>query len=240
MARLSTYDRKVRIFNHFTSGVTSLVGIAGKGKTFTGVAICYEVRELFGMKVISTTHLKPDFGPYEFFDVNDFVKSLKFASQKFKAKDLQEDDEASLVVMKSALKLLQDNKGGKVIDFEDSIIFFDEAYQFMDSRNSNSKMNKLFTDFVSMIRHYRSAAVVTSPTADMLDKRVRNQIVRTGTARKDFKNPKNPRIRAVINDMPTMRKLRLNMPVSKYGNMYDHEERVPIRSTTLDIARSQI
>lgn len=66
---------------------------------------------------------------------------------------------------------------------QDSVIIFDEAYVYLDSRNSATKLNKLFTYFVVQTRKRGVDLYVCIHHIDTVDKRLRRAIDVRGTCR---------------------------------------------------------
>jgi hypothetical protein len=78
-----------------------------------------------------------------------------------------------------------------VLDWElhDCLIILDEAYIYLDSRSSASKMNKLFTYFISQTRKRDVDLYICTQHIDQVDKRLRRAATWRGTCTYNEEKP---------------------------------------------------
>jgi SpoVK/Ycf46/Vps4 family AAA+-type ATPase len=161
--------------------ITLFEGKKGRGKTLAAVAVAYQMKEFFDMPVTivgsSMDLVKETFGDYEFLDERDFINEL---DKMTKITKQTEDSEIG-----DAVEVLLERMGIKITN---SLLVFDEAYKFFDSRSPSDKLVKVFGYFVAQSRHYKSTIILVSPNRDMIDKRVRRQIDWVGRCYTNHKN----------------------------------------------------
>ena len=74
---LRAQEKRMDILSRVVESCTMLEGKKGRGKTITGVALSYNLREAFNMPTICVGSrmglIKDIYGPYEFIDERDFL-----------------------------------------------------------------------------------------------------------------------------------------------------------------------
>ena len=142
-----------------------LEGKKSRGKTLSGVSICYQLREQFGRHVITIgtkMGLKPEFGEFENLSESQFKDALE------KIQDVVDEELGAEEVVK-ALRALG-------VDLMYATIVFDEAYKLFDCRTPSDKMTRLFGYFMAQQAHYHCTTLLLTPNREMIDKRVRQQL----------------------------------------------------------------
>lgn len=156
-----------RLLANLLNQLVLLEGKKGKGKTLSGVAICYNLREMFNKPVViigAKMGLREEFGPHIFLSEKEFVTELdKIATITNESSDGVVGD-----AVEKALKSLG-------VNIYNVTLVFDEATRVFDSRTPSDKMVRVFGYFVQQSRHYLITILVMVPNRDMIDKRVRRQ-----------------------------------------------------------------
>lgn len=148
---------------------TSLLieGKKGRGKTLSGVGICYQLRERFNRHVITVgtkMGLKSLFGPFE------NLSELQFKEILEKIQDVVDEGiEAGAEAVVQALR-------ARGVDLLYATIAFDEAHKLFDCRTPSDKLVRLFGYFMAQQRHYHCTTLLLTPNRDMIDRRVRQQL----------------------------------------------------------------
>ena len=149
-------------------------------------------------------------------------------------------------------------------ELENCVLLLDEAYQYIDSRMSQSKLNKLFTYFVVQTRKRDVDMYICTHHIDHLDKRLRRAVDCRGIASYNEENPcrkckgtglasKNgskaevcPRCEGYkLYGESTMRfrwvrrrgrgrRFDVTIPGPYYWHLYSTKERMPIQASALD------
>lgn len=142
-----------------------LEGKKSRGKTLTGIAICYQLRERFNRHVITIgtkMGLKPEFGEFENLSETQFRDALE------RIQDIVDEEVGAEEVVK-ALRALG-------VDLMYATIAFDESYKLFDCRTPSDKMTRLFGYFMAQQAHYHCTTLLLTPNREMIDKRVRQQL----------------------------------------------------------------
>jgi Cdc6-like AAA superfamily ATPase len=137
----------------------------GRGKTLTALALAWELRERFGRGVVcvgSKMSLNEKFGPYQFMSEADFRSEMEKITVA-----ASEEDSAERVAN------MFDKYGISILY---KTVVFDEAYKLFNARTPMDKLVQLTGFFVAQQRHYHVTTIFTSPTREMIDKRVRAQL----------------------------------------------------------------
>ena len=142
----------------FTDGITVMKGRKGSGKTLSAVALAHLLQKNFGIEVVADFPLHAPFGPYHYFDIENFVKYLRLISEEVKK---------GAAFQEAAVDALMKRNQGALLTHK--VIILDEAYQYLDCRNSQDPVVKLFGYWISQIRHFQSALFIIAPHTDMLD-----------------------------------------------------------------------
>lgn len=160
-------------------------GKKGKGKTIATVAICHDLREMFGKPVIivgTKMGLTEKFGPFTFLSEKQFIAELDKIAKISKSTPDGEAESAIVTALKAMGVLIMN-----------ATIIFDEAYKLFESRGGGAdKLVRLFGYFVAQSRHYHLTIGVIAPHRDMVDKRVRRQIDFYGRASTTCKSIPDP------------------------------------------------
>ncbi len=143
-----------------------IIGKKGRGKTMSGVAVAYQLRERFNRPVIcigSKMGLDPNtFGPFQIMNEKDFRDELERI-------DIAASEEESAEAIAKAF-----DKYGISILY--ATIIFDEAYKMFEARRSADKLVQLAGYFMAQQRHYHVTTIFMSPTEEMIDKRIVGQV----------------------------------------------------------------
>lgn len=164
-------ERRTEALSMLLEQTTMIEGKKGKGKTQLGVGVAWELRERFGVPLITvgtTMGLKKEFGPFQHMPAQDFrdeMERLSLASE--------EEENAEQV-----MKMFQ-RYGVSILG---SFLVFDEARKLFNSRNPMDKLIQLSSDFISQSRHYHVTTLILCPDRDEIDKRVRRQVDWIGRA----------------------------------------------------------
>ena len=142
-----------------------IIGKKGRGKTLTGVAIAYQLRERFGRNVIcvgSKMGLNENFGPFQFMGEMDFRAEMEKIS--IAADEEENAEQVAKMFDKYGISILY------------STIIFDEAYKLFEARRSMDKMVQLMGYFMAQQRHYHCTTILMAPDEDLIDKRIIRQV----------------------------------------------------------------
>jgi hypothetical protein len=142
-----------------------IIGKKGRGKTLTGVAIAYQLRERFNRPVIcvgSKMGLNESFGPYQFMGEMDFRNEMERIS--LAADEEENAEQVAKMFDKYGISILY------------STIVFDEAYKLFEARRSMDKMVQLTGYFMAQQRHYHVTTIFMSPDEKLIDKRIVQQV----------------------------------------------------------------
>lgn len=142
-----------------------LEGKKSRGKTLTGVAILYRLREEFNRHVVTVgtkMGLKPEFGEFQNLSETQFKDALE------KIQDVVDEELGAEEVVK-ALR-------AKGVDLLYATIAFDESYKLFDCRTPSDKMTRLFGYFMAQQAHYHCTTLLLTPNREMIDRRVRQQL----------------------------------------------------------------
>ncbi len=142
-----------------------IIGKKGRGKTLTGVATAYQLRERFGRSVVcvgSKMGLNDNFGPYQFMGEMDFRSEMEKISVA--ANEEENAEQVAKMFEKYGVSILY------------STIVFDEAYKLFEARRSADKMVQLTGYFMAQQRHYHVTTIFMAPDEDMIDKRIIRQV----------------------------------------------------------------
>ncbi len=216
--------KQIEAVGSLVGSITLLEGKKGRGKTLSAVALAYQMKEFFGIPVVavgSNMDLQRDkFGDFTFLDEKEFIRNLDDVTKISKG---TADD-----IVGDAIEKVMSHMGISILN---SLIIFDEAYKFFDSRTPSDKLVRVFGYFVAQSRHYKSTIFLLTPNRDMIDKRVRRQVDFFGRC---FTNRKTGitlvRIRGGVDSW----KLRIWGP--NYYSMYDSWNILGFRSKHLQIA----
>lgn len=141
-------------------------GKKGRGKSLTGLAVAWWLRELFNRPVItigSKMGIKPAFGPHKVMSETQFRDELNQLSIVANEEDNAEN--VAKAFEKYGISILY------------STLIFDEAYKLFNSRTPMDKLVQLFGMFVAQSRHYHVTIILLTPDRSMVDgKRVRPQM----------------------------------------------------------------
>ncbi len=142
-----------------------IIGKKGRGKTLTGVALSWQLRERFGRNVIcvgSKMGLNEDFGPFQFMGESDFRTEMEKISV---AADEEENaEQVAKMFDKYGISILY------------STIVFDEAYKLFEARRAMDKMVQLMGYFMAQQRHYHVTTIMMAPDEKLIDKRIVQQV----------------------------------------------------------------
>ena len=221
--------------------IVMLEGKRGKGKTLAATAMAYQLRELFGKKVVvigTKMGLTSEFGPFIFLDEKQFIREL----DKISTISKQTPDGAVGDAVEAALKEMK-------VDIFDSVMVIDEAYKLFDSRTPSDKLVRVFGYFIAQSRHYRTTLLILTPNRDMLDKRVRRQIDwfgRCTTTCRSTPEPETGRLqcirlgclhRTTVRFVGGLDRFKLIIYGPNYWNKFDSGTIVGFRPSQLQIGR---
>jgi len=136
-----------------------------RGKTLSCVGIAWELRERFGREVVavgSKMGLKEEFGPFTYMPESDFRNEMEKLSVA--AKEEENADRVASMFEKYGVSILY------------KTVIFDEAYKLFNARTPMDKLTQLTGFFVAQQSHYHVTTIFTSPSREMLDKRIRLQL----------------------------------------------------------------
>lgn len=166
-------DKRLDILSRIVESCTMLEGKKGRGKTLTGVALSYNLREMFDMPTICVGSrmglIKDVYGLYTFIDEREFMDALESITTVSKFTTEKQLEVAVEEVLKSM--------GVNIIGAN---MVFDEAYKLFDSRTPSDKLVRVFGYFIAQMRHYHLTVLLLTPHRDMVDKRVRRQVDNMG------------------------------------------------------------
>ncbi|KKN55132.1 hypothetical protein LCGC14_0585040 [marine sediment metagenome] len=206
----------------FTDGITVLKGRKGAGKTLTAVALAHLLQKNFGIEVVADFPLHAPFGPYEYFDIENFVRTLRLISEEVRK---------GAAFQEAAIDTMMKRQQGTLLTHK--VIILDEVYQYIDCRNSQDPVTKLMGYWISQIRHYQSALFIIAPHTDMIDKRVNRQVDRVGSSYTDsVYETDDPFVHTIIDDLAYDDKYRFHLSVRTFGAMYDTHVLSGFRSST--------
>jgi len=129
-------------------------------------------------------------------------------------------------------------------ELEDCILLLDEAYLYLDSRSTATKMNKLFTYFVAQTRKRGVDLYICTHHIDVLDKRLRRALDVRGTCRynkgpmeedKVVSKRRYNWVRVTFRDLRTGGERRIRMYGPVFFFLYDTYERVPLFRKQMEI-----
>jgi len=136
-----------------------------RGKTLSAVGISWELRERFGRPIIavgSKMGLNESFGPFMYMPEGDFRSEM----EKINVASYEEENADRVASM-------FEKYGVSIIN---SIVLFDESYKLFNARTPMDKLTQLTGFFVAQQSHYHVTSLFTSPTREMLDRRIRIQL----------------------------------------------------------------
>ena len=136
-----------------------------RGKTLSAVGITWELRERFGRQIIavgSKMGLNEKFGPFSYMPEGDFRNEMEKLS--IAAREEENAERVASMFEKYGVSILY------------KTVVFDEAYKLFNARTPMDKLTQLTGFFVAQQSHYHVTTIFTSPTREMLDKRIRLQL----------------------------------------------------------------
>lgn len=211
---------KQRLFLSMSPGVILITGMAGTGKTTTGVAIAYNLREILGKTVLLDFIPKKSFGPYQHVNTKKVISAFKNLNKVVKRATKRNKSLSVHDIAKIPLKL----------NVANTVIFLDEAYSYFESRSPNKKDVKLFSYMVDQHRHYLMTLIVISPDKSRLDQRLRGQVTHEVRCRKW-----GDTIIARVEDLRTADHIRIRIPGKDYWKMFESYNALQVRTDVLDI-----
>ena len=151
-------------------GMWIIDGPRGSGKTGFAVTVAFYFKHLFGRPVASNFPLKPAFGEYMTFTMDDIkgqIERLNHLEENAGTSDWQAVDLQS-----------------QGIWLPRRVILDDEFHRKMDKRRTMSNENKVLRDLVKEIRHYDITWLGLTPDKEHLDsKSVNNPLFMSTEAR---------------------------------------------------------
>ena len=161
--------KQAEVLGNLQRSVTLLEGKKGRGKTLAGVAVAYQLKELFGIPTVvvgtSMDLVRAKYGDFTFLDEKEFINHL----DKLTTVTKNTDEDTVRDAIEETLKTMG-------VSVTNACMVFDEAYKFFDSRTPSDKLVRVFGYFVAQSRHYKCSIILLCPFRDMIDKRVRRQI----------------------------------------------------------------
>lgn len=142
-----------------------IMGKKGRGKTLSGVALSYMLRERFDRPVVvvgSSMGMTEAFGPHMRLDERAFRDELE--RMAVAASEEENAEQVANAFEKYGVSLLW------------AIILFDEARKLASSRRSSEKLVQLVGDYVMQSRHYHNTIIFLAPAEDEIDKRIVRQV----------------------------------------------------------------
>ena len=227
---LRAQEKRMDILSRVVESCTMLEGKKGRGKTITGVALSYNLREAFNMPTICVGSrmglIKDIYGPYEFIDEREFLDILEniTAVSKFTP-----EKQLGLAI-DEALKSMGINILG-------ANMVFDESYKLFDSRTPSDKLVRIFGYLIAQMRHYHLTVLLLTPHRDMVDKRVRRQVDNMGRC---FFNKRREKCTVWLRGGGSTWKMSVNN-IDQFGmrpnyyDMYDSWTLLGFRKKHLDI-----
>jgi len=161
--------KQAEVLGNLQRSVTLLEGKKGRGKTIAGVAVAYQLKELFGIPTVvvgtSMDLVRKTYGDFTFLDEKEFINHLDKLTTVTKNTD---EDTVRDAIEETLLTM--------GVSVTNSCMVFDEAYKFFDSRTPSDKLVRVFGYFIAQSRHYKCTVMLLCPFRDMIDKRVRRQV----------------------------------------------------------------
>lgn len=211
------------LLSRLVEQVTLLEGKKRRGKTLGAVAISYNLRELFGMNIVtvgSKMGLRDSFGPYQLLDEREFLSELdKITTVTKQTPDSELEGAIDEVLARLGINIYK------------SCLDFDEAYKLFDSRTPQDKLVRVFGYFIAQSAHYHATILLMSPHRDMIDKRVRRQVDWFGRCYY-LRKKETVLIRFKQGLIDTW---KLKVPGPKYWHMFDSWTLLGYRKKSLEI-----
>lgn len=223
----------------FVEKFTAVWGRKGTGKTMISVSICHGLKENFGIKTVSDVELTEKFGDYTYINIDRFIDQIRFINELTKG---QSETIAKNALTKQISNGMVDSNGVSLMSsIEGAALILDEAYNYLDARESQSRLVKLVGHWISQMRHYRVSLFLITPHLDMIDKRARRQIDISGECytdpmhmfdgnRRIFIPPSHRTTLAVFHDLGDDVKFQVETNVGRGGQFYGTFEKRAFRS----------
>jgi len=229
---------------NFVEQYTLFYGRKGTGKTMMAVSIIKQLKDVFGIETVCDFQLSSNFGVYTYIDIERFLDQLRMVNELTKGQ--------SEAIAKRAVDGMMEQgvngQGSLMTELDGKAVCFDEAYKYLDSRDSTTRLVKLFSHFISQMRHFRVSMFMIAPHPDMLDKRARRQIDNIGECYTDpehfwdgnkrvYVPPSNRSTLAVVHNLSVDEKFEVEVNVAQGGELYDTHVKTAFRSQLLNDAK---
>lgn len=190
--------------------ITTFEGVMGSGKSLTANALAYIKFYNREMERFCFQALKSGAAPKDVmellakdYDV-DRSRAETYLGSAIRAIKTGVTEIPRLKIITNTVLNIKDEKGQSLVtkfdteyflahvqDLEmmDCILMWDEAYLYMDSRSSGSKMNKLTSYFIAQTRKRDVDMFVCVQHIDLVDKRLRRAVDERGTCRYRKESP---------------------------------------------------
>jgi len=158
-------ERKETTLARLVEQATLLEGKKRRGKTLVAMGLAWELRERFGREVVavgSKMGLNENFGPFTYMPESDFRNEMEQINLA-----ANEEENAERVAS------MFETYGVSILY---KTVVFDEAYKLFNVRTPMDKLTQLTGFFVAQQSHYHVTTIFTSPTREMVDKRIRLQL----------------------------------------------------------------
>jgi len=195
---------------------TVVTGKKGSGKTMTAVRCAWLLKHVFGLEVVTDFRMRPAFGSHVAVTMRQIVDFLD------KLVDIAEIDLDDAEGAEMALRGLSKKLGFSLFNVA---ILLDEAYKYADCRDNRSKVTKIFTRWISQVRHFNSAMIWMAPHDDMLDKRITRQIDFLGSC---YSARDLPVCYTILEDLEDGVSYKLKLEKSKWGQLFESENKLGI------------
>lgn len=159
---VDTYKKYFYLANGLTTGLITIGGYEGSGKSLILYKLAYDMRNLFGKRCTFDSAPKETFGEYRLIDDMSFVEELKKFGEVAKMEKLKEKGDVSKEDYEATLN---------DIKLYNTVIGIDEAYDKLDkSRRGNFAVN--MGHFIRKYRHYHNLFLLATPDLDDIDRRM--------------------------------------------------------------------
>jgi len=216
--------QEVAILEQFKEALVWLRGPSESGKTGTGMALSYGLREHYNKIPILDFHPNESFGEYIYKGPKEFVECLEQMGDII-------DECNKMGVTPDVMR----GKLGEALGFsiENTTWFLDEAYRYLRKRRATSKVVIAYGDFIAIRRHYHLAIILCSPGEELDSRAVDDQ--KPIELNCSF-NPQLKEVHAHGWNPKTSRAIHLYTPMEIYGKMYDSwNPQAVLRSKKLEI-----
>jgi len=220
--------KRREFFGYMSEGVILLQGRAGTGKTIGATCIAYNLREYFGKPVILDYHATEAFGEYTYMGSKEVMAELNRLS-----------GEINSIKKKNAGETAEKIRENLGIQMDNAVIVWDEGYRYLERRRTSDPMTLIYGYYLQIWRHYHNTVIICTPKLNYIDFRALNQATAELNCYPNFyitptrvlgeQDPNKWVCRLKGLDTHTQETIALNVPVAKYGPMYDTWQPIALR-----------